>query len=269
MRIKNNIAQFLTYLIDENLEVFTIAQVTPFFKELRKADYEFIENLARTGRLIKLKNGLYARNLSISVDNKLLPNWHKVAASLVYPKEYYIGFYSALQIHDLITQPALREYIVTKKQVVPKIQLIHNIPFEIICMKPDRFFGYKKTWINDYDKVYCSDLEKTIIDCLHEPQYAGGLEGIIKAIYKAREKIKPNVLIDYALQFKVQAVMKRLGYVLEKLNLFPTEQRILNKLITASYTKLDPSIKIKGRFNSKWRIEDNVDFDDLKQTIDT
>ncbi|MGK0365229.1 MAG: putative transcriptional regulator of viral defense system [Saprospiraceae bacterium] len=267
--MKNNNNSFLAFLSKSNLEVFTIAQVTPFFNKLRKADYEFIEDLARNGWLIKLKNGLYARNLSMDRDTQLLPNWHKIAGGLVYPKQYYIGFYSALQIHDLITQPALREYIVTEKQVNQKIQTIHGVPFEMVYMKSDRFFGFKKTWINDHDKVFCSDLEKTIIDCLYQPQYAGGMEGISKAIYKGRNKIKANVLLDYAIKFKVQAVKKRLGYVLEKLDLFTEEQIILKELISESYTKLDPSIKVKGTFHRKWRIEDNVDFDDLRQTINT
>lgn len=268
--MKHNQSQFLNYLSTNELVVFSPAMVAPYFGELDNGAYKLLDDLARNGSLTNLKKGLYARNPEKRRGVVHIPNWHLMAAALVYPGEYYIAFNSALQVHELITQPSLKEYVVTKKRIQPKQQLIKGVvPFELIFYKTDRFFGFKKTWINDHDKVYCSDLEKTIIDCLHQPQYAGGMEGIAKAIYKARKKIKPNILVDYALTFKVQAVMKRLGYVLDKLNLFPTEQNILSKLITESYTKLDPSIKVKGTFHRKWRIEDNVDFDDLKQTIDT
>ena len=63
--------------------------------------------------------------------------------------------------------------------------------------------------------------------------------------------------------------MKRLGYILEAMALYPTEQKILKQLISDAYTPLDPSLKIKGRHHRKWRIEDNVDLDELLQTVET
>lgn len=267
--MKNNKGHFLDFLIDHDLEVFSFAQVSEYFSVMSKADYEFVEDLARKGVLTQLRSGLYAVNPRREKGHELMPNWHKVAEALVYPKEYYIAYYSALQVHELIIQPALREYVVVKERTYPKVRHILNIPFEIIYSKEAQFFGYKKKWINDHDKIFCSDLEKTIIDCLHKPQYAGGMEGIVKAMDKASEKIKPNVLVDYAIRFNVQAVIKRLGYVLDKMKLYPTEQNILNQLITDAYTRLDPSLKIKGSFHRKWRIEDNVDLEELLQTTET
>jgi len=269
MNVINNKNIFLQYLNDQELEVFALNQLDNYFDGLSKADYEFIENLARTGILTRLMRGLYAVNPRIDRGLKFMPNWHKVAAAMAYPRDYYIGYYSALQIHELITQPAVREYLIMTEQVSPKVRNILDVSFEMVCLKEDRFFGYKKTWINNHEKVYCSDLEKTIIDCLSKPKHAGGLEGIVKAIEKARNKIKANVLIEYAIKFNSQSVMKRLGYVLDELELFPIEQNILQELISESYTKLDPSIKIKGRFYRKWRIEDNVDIKELLQTTNT
>jgi len=265
----NNKNRFISYLIDHDLDVFALAQLAAYFGKMSKADYEFVEDLARKGWLTQLKPGLYALNPREEQKLKYMPNWHKVAEALAYPRDYYIGYYSALQIHELITQPALREYLVMTEQVSPKIRRILDVPFEMICLKENRFFGYKKTWINDHDKVYCSDLEKTIIDCLSKPKYAGGIEGIVKAMDKARNKIKANTLVEYAIKFDAQSVMKRLGYVLDLMELFPTEQNILLELISDSYTKLDPSIKIKGRYHRKWRIEDNVDIKELLQTTRT
>lgn len=269
MGINNNKNNFLQYLSDYDFDVFSLSQVESYFDGLSKADYEFIEELARKGTLTRLRRGLYTVNPNANRKLKHMPNWHKVAAVMAYPRDYYIGYYSALQIHELITQPALREYLVMTEQVNPKVRKILNIPFEMICLKQNRFFGFKKTWITDHDKIYCSDLEKTIIDCISKPKYGGGIEGIVKAIDKARNKIKTNVLIEYAIKFESQSVLKRLGYLLDAMDLFPTEQNILQELITDSYTKLNPSIKIKGRFHRKWRIEDNVDIIEILQTIHT
>src|SRR5690606_3687274 len=94
------------------------------------------------------------------------PNWHLAAEAIVQPKEYYIGFYSAMDVHGLITQPSLSEQIVTKEQMKPKNQQVENVRFEFIALGEPRFFGYKKYWIDDFHKVNCSDLEKTFIDGL-------------------------------------------------------------------------------------------------------
>jgi len=259
----------LDYLSRHKLEVFSPEQLTSHYGELETKVYVQLDAMVKQGWLTKLKKGLYARNPQNQRGMAYMPGWHKVADGLMYPRDYYIGYYSALQLHELITQPALQEYIISPIRVQPKVQMIQRVNFEIFYLKLDRFFGYKKTWINDYDKVYCSDLEKTIIDCFSKPKYAGGIEGIVKAIDKARHKIKTNVLIEYAIKFDAQSVMKRLGYVLDAMDLFPTEQNILQELISDAYTKLDPSIKIKGRFHRKWRIEDNVDIQELLQTTRT
>ena len=46
--------------------------------------------------------------------------------------EHYIGFYSALNIHGLITQPAKTEQVVTWGRVKPRDQQVKNVRFEFI-----------------------------------------------------------------------------------------------------------------------------------------
>ena len=67
--------------------------------------------------------------------------------------------------------------------------------------------------------MLCSDLEKTIIDCLFKPDYAGGIVEVAKAIYTSKDKIKYDILLEYAKKFDSQAVIKRLGFFLEMLNI--------------------------------------------------
>jgi predicted transcriptional regulator of viral defense system len=56
--------------------------------------------------------------------------------------------------------------------------------------------------------VHCSDLEKTIVDCLFKPDYAGGIVEIAKAIHETRDKINFKKLLNYTKKFKSQAVVK-------------------------------------------------------------
>ena len=104
-----------------------------------------------------------------------------------------------------------------KKQVIPKYRKVKKVKFEFITLGK-RFFGYQKTWIDDFNKVYCSDLEKTIIDCLYMPGKANGITEIVKAIYRSVGKINHNTLSDYLSKFNSLAAYKRLGFILQSLD---------------------------------------------------
>jgi predicted transcriptional regulator of viral defense system len=267
MKGKSN--ALLRYLSENGLKIFRSEQLADHFPKMDQTAYELLEDMARRRLLVKLKKGLYARVPQDNQWTSYMPDWHKTAEAYLYQKAHYIGFYSALQIHELVTQPSLSEFVVVTHRVQPKLQRIGTAQFEFIHFQPKRFFGFEKTWINDHDKVYCSNIEKTLIDCIYMPQYAGGIEGIVKATFKARHKIRANILVDYALQFNVKSVVKRLGYILDKLDLFEVERRILRHVITASHTRLDPSIDAKGKYVSKWKVIENVGIDDIIKTIST
>ena len=124
--------------------------------------------MVKRGLLLRIKDGLYNIIPYEKDTENYLPNWNLTAKAIVNPGNNYFGFYSALDIYGLITQPALTEQVVTEKQIVPKYRNLKNVKFEFITMGK-RFFGYNKTWIDDFSKVNCSELEKTILDCLYMP----------------------------------------------------------------------------------------------------
>lgn len=259
----------MDFLYQERLEVFRAEDLEAFLGKLEPGAYVMLEELVKRGLLTRLKQGLYACNPPGMRTEAFMPDWHKVAAAWLQPRPYYIGYYSALQIHNLITQPSLKEYVVSPKRMQPRAVIMQGVPFEVMYLKPERFFGHQKTWINDHDKVWCSDIEKTLLDCLDKPQHAGGLEGIVKALDMAARNLNPAKLLEYAERFQVQAVMKRLGYILEVMGLFPEVQHQLHTQITEAYTPLDPSIRLKGRFHRRWRVEDNVEIGETLQTLHT
>ncbi len=41
----------------------------------------------------------------------LIPDWHLIEEHLVNDAKHYIGYFSALQIHHLITQPSFKKQI--------------------------------------------------------------------------------------------------------------------------------------------------------------
>jgi len=230
---------------------------------------ELLSDMVKRGLLMRLKKGLYYIIPYEQEAHSFMPDWHLLAEHLTKGTEHYIGYYSALQIHNLITQPSLKEQIVVAKQIRPSTLKIKDVTFQFIYHNGNHFFGSKKVWIDSFNKVMCSDLEKTIIDCLFKPDYAGGIVEIARAIYTSRDKIKYEKLLEYAVKFKSQAVIKRLGFIIETLEINTGITEQLQKARTASYVLLDTELPKSGKMISRWRIRQNLGTETIKSAIYT
>jgi predicted transcriptional regulator of viral defense system len=230
---------------------------------------ELLSDMTRRGLLMRLKEGVYYIIPYEQNAETFMPDWHLIAEHVVNNVEYYIGYYSALQIHNLITQPSLKEQIVVSKQIRPSEIKIKEVPFQFIYHNDKHFFGSKKIWIDSFNKVLCSDLEKTFIDCLFKPDYAGGIVEVARAIYTSKDKIKYDTLLEYAQKFDSQAVIKRLGFLLEILGINNHIIQELQQMKTASYVILDTELPKTGKRISRWSIQQNLETETIKSAIYT
>jgi predicted transcriptional regulator of viral defense system len=261
-------AELLYQLNQVNQHCFDIDEAKKFLPNSNPdAVRRLLSDMTKRGLLMRVKDGLYYI-IPFEQDAKtFMPDWHLLSQYLVGASDYYIGYISALQIHSLTTQPNLKEQIVVSKQIKPSTMEIKGIPFQFIFHNKNHFFGNKKTWIDSFNKVQCSDLEKTFIDCLFKPDYAGGITEIVKAIHKSKDKIDFNRLFEYAVKFKSQAVIKRLGFLLELLKFsHPTIEK-LQKLRTNSFVLLEPSHPKEGKTIFRWAIKQNMDNDSILSPI--
>jgi len=260
----------LTFLNEQDIHCFD-------FKLARKALpkskdntlRELLSDMTRRGLLMRVKRGLYYVIPYEQNSESFMPDWHLLVENLVQDAHYYIGYYSALQIHNLITQPSLKEQIVVSKQIRPSTLKIKEVPFQFIFHNEKHFFGIKKIWIDNFHKVICSDLEKTIIDCLFKPDYAGGIVEIARAIYLSRDKIRFNVLLEYVNKFNSQVVLKRLGFLLETLEIENDIIDELKKLKTKSTVLLDTELPKSGKIITKWSIQQNIEIATIKEATYT
>jgi len=262
-------SKILSAFIEKGRSWFTIAEANSLFPELSENAMSIqLPRMTEDGLLMRICEGTYYIIPYEQNSQTFMPDWHLLAEPLA-GGEHYIGYYSALQIHNLITQPSLKEQIVINKRIKPSVKTIKGVKFQFIYHNPKHFFGYKKTWIDSFNKVMCSDLEKTIIDCLYKPDYAGGIVEIAKAIYLSKDKIKYSQLMDYAIKFDSQSVIKRLGYLFELLSIFTPIIEDLQRLRTNSITVLDTEAPKQGKILSRWSIQQNIDTETIKNAITT
>ncbi len=263
-------AEVIKHFTDFDQPAFNIQEAADLLRESsRDAVKKLLRDMVNRGLLLRLKDGVY---WIIPYDQEAatyFPDWHLTAKYLINDADYYIGYYSAMEIHSLITQPALREQIVVNKQIKPSKLKIKSHRIQFIYHNKNHFFGTKNIWIDSFNKVPCSDLEKTFIDCLYKPDYAGGMTEITKAFFKSREKIDFERLFDYCKLFKAQSVIKRLGFLLEILEINSPIVEKLQQLKTPSYILLEPSYEKRGKLNNKWSVQQNIETNDMTSSIFT
>ncbi len=85
--------------------------------------------------------------------------------------------------------------------------------YRIVRVKPEKFFGFAKEWIEE-TPVTVTDREKTVIDCLDRPEYAGGMVEVAKALENA--SLDRENLNRYARMIGNNAAVRRLGYLSEQ-----------------------------------------------------
>ncbi len=264
-------ARFLQFLEESGKEIFSYEDVSVFLNNPVQAYVSgFLNELIDRELIMRIKGGLYSIIPYNVPANEYFPNWHWLAKHLIGEAEYYIGYYSALSIYNITTQPSLTEQIVVKKRITPSNQKIGKVNFHFVHKTDEkRFFGYKEIWVDKVYRIKCSDLEMTFIDCLDRPDLAGGIVEIVKALSLSKNNINTNLLFEYAKRFNKQVVFKRLGFVLE---LLAFETPIILKLLHAcspSYSILDPTLPKEGTFNKRWRLQINESEESIKQQLST
>jgi predicted transcriptional regulator of viral defense system len=219
-------------------------------------------------KLIRLSRGLY---YIVPLDQKgetYIPNWHLVAKYLMKEKDYYIGYYSAMQIHSLITQPSLTEIIVTDTQVKPSKIEIKGTRFQFVYHNKKRFFGSENTWIDNYNKVQCSSIEKTLVDSFINPHYSGGIVEIAKAVYETKDKVSIDRLFEYFTRANSKVAARRYVYICDLLEIGSAYHTNLLELnLTGTILKLDTSLPDEGKINTHYGLKINRDPQTIKESI--
>ncbi|MFZ6013687.1 MAG: type IV toxin-antitoxin system AbiEi family antitoxin domain-containing protein, partial [Bacteroidota bacterium] len=110
----------LRHFNDAGRPAFTLQEAAEVLKNsTRDATKKLLSGMVKRGLLLRLKEGVYWIIPYDQDPNTYFPNTHLVVKYLTGNAGYYIGYYSALELHSLITQPSFREQIVVNRQIKP------------------------------------------------------------------------------------------------------------------------------------------------------
>lgn len=111
--------------------------------------------------LMRIKDGVYyiisyKKNLE-----SLIPDWHLLTKNFVNGNNNYIGYYSALQIHNLIIQPSFKQQIVVANLLQRLKTILKKLIFTYLYAITQDLLGKNKKLHKIFQKynIYKIDLD--------------------------------------------------------------------------------------------------------------
>ena len=259
--------ELIRRLAAEGHRIFTSQQAKEFAPVLGiSPDYvrQSLHYMTKAGWIVRLHKGLYA--ISSAVPGVASAHEFEIAMALVEPAA--ISHWSALHYHGLTEQLPRRVFLLTTTETsIPRIRgekakdvqkgyIAAGIIYQFVRVKPERFFGTEKVWI-DEARVTITDPERTLLDGLTMPGYCGDFAEVLHAFEVRGNALDLDRIIPYALKLDA-AVAKRLGWVLERQGIEPSMLEPLTTLPIKGYRMLDASGPRKGPYNHRWMVQENL-----------
>jgi predicted transcriptional regulator of viral defense system len=261
--------RLVTTLYSRNRTIFHFQEAAEILGGGRAPASKVLSQLINNGVVTRLKSGTFRLvPFELGFEREYLGNPYIAARELILSghkdtkTEYYLSYGSAFDLHQMVTQPQLIVYVSSPRMM--RSRTIQGTEFRFVRCKADDLFGITELWIDKNEKVFVSDLERTLIDGLRQPAYCGGFSEVAKGFSIKHHAIDPQKLIDYAVKLDIGAVIRRLGYLME---LYQIGSRIhwdfLQTKLTSTYQLLDPELPAEGHHIAKWRLKLNIPQEEL------
>lgn len=262
-------ALLLGTLYDRSQTTFTLDDVEEITHLRPALASGLLHKAAKRGLVSRLKRGVFILvPPEIGSVAEYSGNPYLVASRLAGDGPSFISHASAMEIHRMVTQPQYVIFCSATKRIPNRT--LNGTEFHFVLIKPKHLFGTVKHWATKQEAVNTSDLERTVIDGLRQPEYCGGLTDVAKGLWMRHEDMQTAKLVEYALRLGIGAVTRRLGYLLEFFELAPEPELVrLRRSLTATYAPLDPVLPRDGPHLTRWRIQINVPPEELNAARST
>lgn len=254
-------AELIFTLEREGRTLFTVEDAGEILNTSEDVLRGVLWRLASKGRIQRVKRGHY---LLVPARAGYETRWSEHVFSFVdmLLEEYYVGWWTALSYWGMTEQIPRTVFVASLKRR-RDFTYSDTVPIHFVTVSPHKFFAWTTETIGDQG-FRISDREKTIVDSLDLPQYAGGL---LEAAKGLSQQLDWHKIAEYADMLGNRTVHKRLGYLLEALELEPPTEVVerFKRGVGSGYTWLDPTApKKRIESNPRWRLKINLDAREIR-----
>ena len=210
------------------------------------------------GWLSRVRHGLY---VAVPLGATNPSEWHEepwiVATKAFSP--CFMGGWSACEHWSLTEQLFRTIQVHTALPIRTREIVIQGTPFRLKHVPVHLHFGLKAVWHGQV-KSQVSDPSRTIVDILDSPKLGGGIRQVADVLnsYFSGEHKNEACLIDYANRLGNRSVFKRLGFLLEHLQIGSGElMDVCRKRVSTGISLLDPSAP-GGVITKRWNLRMNA-----------
>lgn len=260
MELGSKEAEFLSRLASEGQTIFTVEQARQFWGDPAHTS-KVLSRLEDKGWLHRLERGVY---MIIPLEAGPAREWSEsalvIAPYLIQPAA--IAYWSALHYWNMTEQVPRTVFVQSTRRKHRRQIEILGIPFRFVTLPESRFFGVVHRTI-DGKSAYVTDREKTLLDAADRPDLSGGIGQLASALRAAWNDVEWERLDEYLARWGVGSPIKRLGYLVETLELpLPNREERLARwqsTLTAGIALLEPGRGRSGRIVTRWRLRVNVE----------
>ena len=249
---------FLASMAGKGKRIISYQEGLPYWKstqQTRKA----LSRLENKGWLRRLERGVY---LLIPLEAGPEGQWSEdpllIATQLV--SEGAVAYWSAMHYWTMTAQVPRTVFVqTTSRRYLPRTEIL-GVRYQFVTVKKSRFFGIL-TRTSDGMAFRITDREKTLVDACDRPDLSGGILQVAKAL-KSSEQVDWRILSTYLDRFGSGAVYKRLGFLVETLDVsIPDKKGMLaewQSKLTEGISWLEPGAERAGPVITRWRMRVNV-----------
>lgn len=217
--------------------------------------------LARRRWLLRVRRGLYLiLPLEAEPGQRMMAEDPWILASVAFAP-CYIGGWSAAEHWGLTEQLFRPTLVVTAANVRSRTTVLAGHEFRLFRVPASRVSGSLVPVWRGAERVHVSSRERTIVDCLRNPELCGGIRSLVELMMEYAETPERDFakLEAAAKESANGAAWKRLGYIAE--SLWPQETELVDaakRHLTKGTTRLDPTVRSTGKLVVRWRLWINV-----------
>jgi len=260
-------AELVLRLSQEGKTIFSVDEALEVTQDGYNATAFLIDELVRKRWLVRLLPGRYLIvPLEAGLEGIPMEDRFVIAREIVGSTPYYISHYSAMELHEMTTQPVNTVFVTARRQ--RKSRAIAGTEYRFVYASARSFWGWEEMWATPQEQVRVSDLEKTLLDGAVRPDLCGGIGELARGLWFRRDELDEGRLVEHAQRLGHKAASRRVSFLLHTYGLGrPETVSLLRSFGTGGYDPLDPTLPDEGPHDSQWRLRINLDPEELKASV--